>query len=116
MESGARCATMVSTTPPLLSPAGRSDTGNWKESLSLWLFGLFYRLAEFTHCETHIFTPRRRSYVSTTCELTTLILPSLPVTFNVTCLTVTYLITKSYQQRLPMHSCSLPRYAMQARP
>ena len=35
---------------------------------------------------------------STACELTMLIL-SISVTFNVTCLTVTSLITKSCQQR-----------------
>ena len=43
---------------------------------------------------------------STACELTTLIL------FNVTCLTVTSLITKSYQQRWPIHSCSLQGSAL----
>jgi len=42
---------------------------------------------------------------STACELTKLIL-STSVTFNVTCLTVTSLITKSCQQRWPIHSCS----------
>ena len=42
---------------------------------------------------------------STACELTMLIL-SISVTFNVTCLTVTSLITKSCQQRWPKHSCS----------
>ena len=43
--------------------------------------------------------------LSTACELTTLIL-SISVTFHVTCLTVTSLITKSCQQRWPIHSCS----------
>jgi len=42
---------------------------------------------------------------STACELTMLIL-SISVTFNVTCLTVTSLITKSCQQYWPIHSCS----------
>jgi len=42
---------------------------------------------------------------STACELTKLIL-STSVTFNMTCLTVTSLITKSCQQRWPIHSCS----------
>jgi len=42
---------------------------------------------------------------STACELTMLIL-SISVTFNVTCLTVTSLITKSCQQRWSLHSCS----------
>jgi len=42
---------------------------------------------------------------STACELTMLIL-SISVTFNVTYLTVTSLITKSCQQRWPVHSCS----------
>jgi len=42
---------------------------------------------------------------STGCELTMLTL-STSVTFNVTCLTVTSLITKSCQQRRPIHSCS----------
>ena len=42
---------------------------------------------------------------STTCELTMLNL-STSVTFSVTCLTVTSLITKSCQQRWPVHSCS----------
>jgi len=42
---------------------------------------------------------------STACELTMLIL-SISVTFNVTCLTVTSLITKSCQQRWPIQSCS----------
>jgi len=42
---------------------------------------------------------------STACELTVLIL-STSVTFSVTCLTVTSLITKSCQQRWPIHSCS----------
>jgi len=42
---------------------------------------------------------------STACELTMLILP-ISVTFNVTYLNVTSLITKSCQQRWPMHSCS----------
>jgi len=43
--------------------------------------------------------------LNTACELTMLIL-SISVTFNVTCLTVTSFITKSYQQRWPLHSCS----------
>ena len=42
---------------------------------------------------------------STACELTMLIL-SISVTFNVTCLTVTFLITTSCQQRWPIHSFS----------
>jgi len=42
---------------------------------------------------------------STACELTMLIL-FIFVTFSVTCLTVASLITKSYQQRWPIHSCS----------
>jgi len=42
---------------------------------------------------------------STAYELTMLIL-SISVTFNVTSLTVIYLITKSCQQRWPMQSCS----------
>ena len=42
---------------------------------------------------------------STACELTMLIL-STSVTFNVTCLTVASLITKSCQQRWPTHCCS----------
>jgi len=42
---------------------------------------------------------------STACELTKLIL-STSVTFNMTCLTVTSLITKSCQQRWPIRSCS----------
>ena len=45
-----------------------------------------------------------KEYISSTaCELTMLIL-SISVTFNVTCLTVTSLITKSCQQRKPIHS------------
>jgi len=43
--------------------------------------------------------------LSTACELTMLTL-SISVTLNVTCLTVTSLITKSCQQRWPIHSCS----------
>jgi len=42
---------------------------------------------------------------STACELTMLIL-SISVTLNVTCLTVASLITKSCQQRWQIHSCS----------
>ena len=42
---------------------------------------------------------------STACELTVLIL-STSVTFNVTCLTVTFLITKSCQKRWSIHSGS----------
>ena len=42
---------------------------------------------------------------STACELTMLIL-SISVTFHVTCLTVKSLITKSHQQRWPIHSRS----------
>jgi len=41
---------------------------------------------------------------STARELTMLIL-SIPVTFNVICSPVTSLITKSCQQRWPIHSC-----------
>jgi len=41
---------------------------------------------------------------STACKLTILIL-SISVTFHVACLTVTSLITKSCQQRWPIHSC-----------
>jgi len=41
----------------------------------------------------------------TACELTMLILSTF-VTFNVTCLTVTFLIAKSCQQRRLIHSCS----------
>jgi len=43
---------------------------------------------------------------SAACELTMLIL-TLSVTFDVTCLTVTSLITKSYQKPWSIHSCSL---------
>jgi len=43
--------------------------------------------------------------LSTACELTMLIL-SISVSFNMICLTVTSLITKSCQQRWPLHSCS----------
>ena len=42
---------------------------------------------------------------STDCELTMFIL-SISVALNVTCLSVTSLITKSCQQRWPIHSCS----------
>jgi len=42
---------------------------------------------------------------STVCKLTMLIL-SISVTFNMTCLTVTSIITTSCQQRWPIHSCS----------
>jgi len=42
---------------------------------------------------------------SAACELTMLIL-SISVTFNVTCWTVTSVITKSCQQCWPIHSCS----------
>jgi len=47
----------------------------------------------------------KEDILSTACELTVLIL-SIFVTFNVICLTVTSLITKSCQQRWPIHSCS----------
>ena len=47
----------------------------------------------------------KKDISSTACELTMLIL-SISVTFNVTCLTVTSLITKSLLQRWPIHSCS----------
>ena len=43
--------------------------------------------------------------LSTACELTTLIL-SISVTFSVTCLTVSSLISKSCQQHWPIQSCS----------
>ena len=52
----------------------------------------------------HVFM-LKQDILITACELTMLIL-SISVTFNVTCLTVTSLITKSYQQRWPIHSCS----------
>ena len=42
---------------------------------------------------------------NTACELTMLIL-SISVTFNVTCLTVASSITKSCQQHWPIDSCS----------
>jgi len=47
----------------------------------------------------------KEDILSTACELTMPIL-SISVTFNVTCLTVTALITKSCQQRSPIQSCS----------
>jgi len=47
----------------------------------------------------------KEDILSTACELTMLIL-FISVTFNVTCLTVTSLITKSCQQCWPIHSCS----------
>jgi len=43
--------------------------------------------------------------LSTACKLIMLIL-SISVTFNMTCLTVASLITKSCQQRWPIHFCS----------
>ena len=43
--------------------------------------------------------------LSAACELTMLFL-SISVTFSATCLTVESLITKSCQQRWPIHSCS----------
>jgi len=52
----------------------------------------------------HVFM-LKEGILSTACELTVLIL-SISVTFNVSCLTVTSLITKSCQQRWPIHSCS----------
>jgi len=42
---------------------------------------------------------------STVCALTMSFL-SISVKVNVTCLTVAFLITKSCQQRWPIHSCS----------
>jgi len=47
----------------------------------------------------------KEGILSTACKLTMLIL-SISVTFNVTCLTVTTLIMKSCWQRWPIHSCS----------
>jgi len=47
----------------------------------------------------------KEDILSTACELTMLIL-CISTTFNVTCLTVTSLITKSCQQRWPIHSRS----------
>jgi len=47
----------------------------------------------------------KEDILGTACELTMLIL-SISVTFNVTCLTVASLITKSCQQRWPIHSCT----------
>jgi len=47
----------------------------------------------------------KEDILSTASELTVLIL-SIYVTLDVTCLTVTSLITKSCQQRCPIHSCS----------
>jgi len=47
----------------------------------------------------------KEDILSTACELTMLIL-SISVTFSVTCLTVTSLITKSCKQRWPIHSCT----------
>jgi len=47
----------------------------------------------------------KEDILSTACELTMLIL-SISVTFNVTCLIVTSLFTKSCQQRWPIHSYS----------
>jgi len=48
---------------------------------------------------------QKRYISSTACEMTMLIL-SISVTFNVTCLTVTSLIMKSCQQLQTIHSCS----------
>ena len=47
----------------------------------------------------------KKDISSTACELKMLIL-SISVTFNVTCLTVTSLTKKSHQQPWPIHSCS----------
>jgi len=47
----------------------------------------------------------KEDILSTACELTMLIL-SISVTFNLTCLTVLCLITTSCQQRWPIRSCS----------
>jgi len=47
----------------------------------------------------------KEDILSTACGLTMLIL-SISVTFNVTCLTVTSLIAKSCQQHWPIHFCS----------
>jgi len=47
---------------------------------------------------------------STACELTTLTL-SISVTFSVTFLTIASLITKSCQQRWPVHSCTFYKVA-----
>ena len=47
----------------------------------------------------------KEDILSTVCELTMLIL-STSVILNVTCLTITSLITKLCQQRWPIHSCS----------
>ena len=49
---------------------------------------------------------------STACELTVLIL-SISVTFSVNCLTAASLITKSCQQRWPIHSCSFYKVVQQ---
>ena len=55
---------------------------------------------DFEHVST-----LKEDTLSTACELTMLIL-YISVTFNVTCLSVTSLITKSCQQRWPIHCCS----------
>jgi len=55
---------------------------------------------DFEHVST-----LKEDTLSTACELTMLIL-SISVTFNVTCLSVTSLTTKSCQQRWPIHCCS----------
>jgi len=44
--------------------------------------------------------------MSSTAYVLTMLIFFTAVTFNVTCLTVTSLIIKSCQQRLPIHSCS----------
>jgi len=47
----------------------------------------------------------KEDILRTVCEFTILIF-SISVTFNVTCLTVASLITKSCQKRWPIHCCS----------
>jgi len=59
-----------------------------------------------TSGEEDIESMLKEDILSTACELTMLIL-STSVTFHVTFLTVTSLITKSCQQCWPIHSCSL---------
>jgi len=82
------------------------------DELKRWLIDVWCGLEQSIFNETiDQWRGRHRACVvlkdisSTACELTMLIL-SISVTFNVTCLTVTSLITKSCQQRWAIHSRS----------
>jgi len=101
-RSGLSCSIASTTDQSIVWMNGNSSSSMSGAILNSWILT---RLLTSGEEDIERVSMLKEDILSTACELTMLIL-FISVTFNVTCLTVTSLITKSCQQCWPIHSCS----------